>query len=192
MDRFAGAGRGGGWAPGGTNPLGALGGFPGAGAGMDPEAMMQMLENPALQGMVQRMLSDPSMLESMMAANPQMREMMRANPQMMQMMQDPAMREMMSDPNTMRSLLNIQREIERQPNLGALFGMMGGGAGTGTGGGGMAPTPPAPVQDPATTYARQLQQLQEMGFFDRDANIRALQAVHGNVNAAVERLLSGL
>jgi ubiquilin len=33
--------------------------------------------------------------------------------------------------------------------------------------------------------------LQDMGFFDRDANIRALQATGGNVNAAVERLLSG-
>ena len=34
--------------------------------------------------------------------------------------------------------------------------------------------------------------LQDMGFGDRPANIRALQAVSGNVNAAVERLLSGL
>ena len=34
--------------------------------------------------------------------------------------------------------------------------------------------------------------LQDMGFSDRTANIRALQAVSGNVNAAVERLLSGM
>lgn len=34
--------------------------------------------------------------------------------------------------------------------------------------------------------------LQDMGFIDRAANIRALQAVNGNVNAAVERLLSGM
>ena len=34
--------------------------------------------------------------------------------------------------------------------------------------------------------------LQDMGFSDRPANVRALQAVSGNVNAAVERLLSGL
>jgi ubiquilin len=31
-----------------------------------------------------------------------------------------------------------------------------------------------------------------MGFFDREANIRHLQATGGNVNAAVERLLSGM
>jgi hypothetical protein len=33
---------------------------------------------------------------------------------------------------------------------------------------------------------------QDMGFFDRDANIRALQATQGNVNAAVERLLNSM
>jgi ubiquilin len=31
--------------------------------------------------------------------------------------------------------------------------------------------------------------LQDMGFYDQEANIRALQASGGNVNAAVERLL---
>lgn len=49
-----------------------------------------------------------------------------------------------------------------------------------------------PVADPATAYAGQIQQLQDMGFSDRDANIRALQATGGNVNAAVDRLLQGL
>lgn len=34
--------------------------------------------------------------------------------------------------------------------------------------------------------------LQDMGFSDREANIRALQATGGNVNAAVDRLLQGL
>lgn len=56
--------------------------------------------------------------------------------------------------------------------------------------GGLASAPP-PVQDPATHYATQLQQLADMGFTDREANIRALQATGGNVNAAVERLLTG-
>lgn len=51
---------------------------------------------------------------------------------------------------------------------------------------------PEPVTDPETTYATQLQQLQDMGFVNREENIRALQATGGNVNAAVERLLSML
>ena len=53
------------------------------------------------------------------------------------------------------------------------------------------PTAAAPVANPEEAYARQLQQLQDMGFYDREENLRALQAARGNVNAAVERLLSG-
>lgn len=51
-------------------------------------------------------------------------------------------------------------------------------------------TPPMSV-DPAVRYAAQLQQLQDMGFVDQAANLRALQTTGGNVNAAVERLLGG-
>lgn len=46
-----------------------------------------------------------------------------------------------------------------------------------------------PAADPATRYSSQIQQLVDMGFADRDANLRALVATSGNVNAAVERLL---
>ncbi|XP_069138889.1 ubiquilin-1-like [Argopecten irradians] len=44
-------------------------------------------------------------------------------------------------------------------------------------------------QPPEQRYASQLDQLAMMGFVDREANIRALQATLGDVNAAVERLL---
>ena len=54
-----------------------------------------------------------------------------------------------------------------------------------------APAAPAPVQDPAVRFASQLQQLQDMGFSDQAANLAALQATGGSVNAAVERLLGG-
>ena len=42
---------------------------------------------------------------------------------------------------------------------------------------------------PEELYATQLSQLQEMGFYDTQDNIRALRATAGNVHAAVERLL---
>ncbi|KAL2531219.1 Ubiquitin domain-containing protein DSK2a [Abeliophyllum distichum] len=42
---------------------------------------------------------------------------------------------------------------------------------------------------PEELYATQLSQLQEMGFFDTQENIRALIASAGNVHAAVEQLL---
>jgi ubiquilin len=46
--------------------------------------------------------------------------------------------------------------------------------------------------DLRTYYSTQLQHLRDMGFTNEEANIRALQAAGGNVNAAVERLLNML
>lgn len=42
---------------------------------------------------------------------------------------------------------------------------------------------------PQERYRAQLQKLQEMGFSDEEANLSALQATGGSVNAAIERLL---
>ncbi|PSS32251.1 Ubiquitin domain-containing protein [Actinidia chinensis var. chinensis] len=58
----------------------------------------------------------------------------------------------------------------------------------GLGAGGLT-VPNNPDVLPEELYATQLQQLQEMGFFDTQENIRALRATSGNVHAAVERLL---
>lgn len=52
-------------------------------------------------------------------------------------------------------------------------------------GGGQPPSQPAPGQ----RFRAQLQNLQDMGFTDRSANIRALTSSHGNVNRAIEILL---
>lgn len=59
-----------------------------------------------------------------------------------------------------------------------------------------ATVPPAPAAPPATAaagepFAAQLRELEDMGFTDRAQNLRALQAVGGNVDLAVDRLLSG-
>lgn len=48
-----------------------------------------------------------------------------------------------------------------------------------------------PDQAPEERFASQLEQLASMGFVDRQANIQALIATMGDVNAAVERLLGG-
>lgn len=44
-------------------------------------------------------------------------------------------------------------------------------------------------QSPEQRFASQLEQLASMGFVDREANIRALTATLGDVNAAIDRLL---
>jgi len=61
-------------------------------------------------------------------------------------------------------------------------GMVGGMAG------GMAP----PVAEPEQRFAVQLQQLNEMGFTNRQVNIQALLQTNGNVEFAIERMLNGI
>lgn len=47
----------------------------------------------------------------------------------------------------------------------------------------------ATSQPPEERFRSQLEQLANMGFMNREANIQALIATYGDVNAAVERLL---
>jgi ubiquilin len=55
---------------------------------------------------------------------------------------------------------------------------------------GMNPPATQPTRPPEELYQTQLAQLQEMGFFHPQENIRALQMTGGNVEAAVEWLFS--
>ncbi|XP_050532088.1 ubiquilin-1 [Daktulosphaira vitifoliae] len=50
--------------------------------------------------------------------------------------------------------------------------------------------PVANAQSPEERYSSQLEQLSAMGFVNREANLQALIATFGDINAAVERLLS--
>ncbi|RLN93651.1 hypothetical protein BBJ28_00004202 [Nothophytophthora sp. Chile5] len=70
----------------------------------------------------------------------------------------------------------------------AAFGGLGGFPGAGFGGAaGAASGTAAPAGNPEEIYASQLMQLNDMGFSNRDQNIRALQATLGNVHAALLR-----
>ncbi|CAI5437939.1 unnamed protein product [Caenorhabditis angaria] len=57
-------------------------------------------------------------------------------------------------------------------------------------GGAAAPAAAPAAVNPEQQYAAQLEQLQSMGFSNRAANIAALTASFGDLNAAVERLLN--
>ncbi|KIW87074.1 uncharacterized protein Z519_12371 [Cladophialophora bantiana CBS 173.52] len=52
------------------------------------------------------------------------------------------------------------------------------------------PMSPPDNRPPEERYAQQLQQLNEMGFYDFDRNVQALRRTGGNVNGAIEYLLS--
>lgn len=71
------------------------------------------------------------------------------------------------------------------PNLMNLFGGAGAGAGSG------ASASVADSRPPEEIYATQLRQLNDMGFFDFDRNIRALRRSGGSVEGAIEMLFNG-
>ncbi|XP_041014443.1 ubiquitin domain-containing protein DSK2b-like [Juglans microcarpa x Juglans regia] len=177
----------------------------------DATIMNQLLQNPAVSQMMQSLLSNPQYMNQILSLNPQLRGMVDTNPQLREMMQNPDLLRQLTNPETMQQMLALQQSLtsrlnQRQstldqaqtggtpgaPNNAAalelMMNMFGGlGAGSLT-------VPNNPDVPPEELYATQLSQLQEMGFFDTQENIRALRATAGNVHAAVERLLgnSGL
>ncbi|XP_044500396.1 ubiquitin domain-containing protein DSK2a-like isoform X2 [Mangifera indica] len=188
--------------------LGGLG-LPGfesmLGAMQDSNSLNQMMQNPAISQMMQSLLSNPQYMNQILGHNPQIRSILDSNSQLREMMQNPEFLRQLTSPETMQQMLTLQQSLLAQlgrsqspqepgqtglgagapNNLGGLEMLMNmfGGLGAGS----LA----APRSDvpPEQLYATQLSQLQEMGFFDTQENIRALIATAGNVHAAVERLL---
>lgn len=183
---------------------------------MFQQMMNQVAQNPHM--MEQAMQSNP-MFQQMLASNPQMAQMMRnpgflqqsmnmmrQNPQLMQQ----AMQQMGGMPGMggmggMGGMPNFfggfgQPPVQPQNDGGLDFSSLFGN-----------PTAPAAnsqtqqsaqnppsgsqqqqqQQTPQVRFASQLQQMRDMGFFDEYSNIRALEATNGNVNTAIDRLLSG-
>lgn len=145
--------------------------------------------------------------------NPQL-GMALQNPAMRAMLTNPQYLQQLSNPDNMQAMMQLQQSMSTLQRNGLMPNMLGmppmGGAGLSPGiaslnfdsllnnAGRPAPSPFAPVAapapapvDPAVRYAAQIQQLRDMGFLDDEANLRAIQATSGNVNAAVERLLGG-
>jgi hypothetical protein len=146
----------------------------------DPSAAIAALAaNPQ---MLQQVMNSP-MLAQMAAGNPQMAaqlQLMAQNPQLMQRaLSDPAVLHMMRDPRA--SMLGAGSSA----NLASVLGRMGVATVS-------PPLPAAPPAAPPTVapYAALEEQLRGMGFGDSVANQAALAASGGNLNAAVEWLLS--
>lgn len=158
---------------------------------LTPEQMRQFAQDPAIMQMAQSLLSTPGVMERMAESIPGMQDMLNANPAAREMLSNPDTMQNMMNPENLQALRQLQQSLQtlQRGGFGPLLNLPQGGDMASLLGGVAAPQPAA---DPETTYANQLQQLQDMGFFDRAANIRALQATGGNVSAAVERLLSQL
>ncbi|XP_020679900.1 ubiquitin domain-containing protein DSK2b isoform X2 [Dendrobium catenatum] len=169
-----------------------------AGGLPDSSVFSQVLQNPAMSQMMQSLLSNPQYINQIFNMNPQLRAMMESNTQLRDMMQNPEFLRQLASPETLQSLSSVlgrqQSNQGQNQTTGAtgntgmeflmqMFGGLGAGGNLGV------PTNNAP---PEELYATQLAQLQEMGFFDTQENLRALIATSGNVHAAVERLLGNL
>lgn len=84
----------------------------------DPEQMASMLENPNFASTLNEALSNPDVIEQMIRSNPMFQGAM--GNQARQMLQDPNFRRMMTDPETLRSMNQMRRQM---PDM---FGGMGG------------------------------------------------------------------
>lgn len=178
----------------------------------DPEQLRNMINsNPMLQQMAQNNPQLQAMLD-----NPQMMQMvsgMLDNPQAMQGMQGmPGMGNMpqpgqqpqpntQAQPNQQSQPGQPQPNQQTQPNPQApppmpnLSNMMNNpqmmqqmqqmGFNPG-----MFQQPQQQSQNPEEEYKEQLQKLEEMGFTNKQLNIQVLKQTFGNVDAAVEKLLS--
>ncbi|XP_010918242.1 ubiquitin domain-containing protein DSK2b isoform X2 [Elaeis guineensis] len=165
----------------------------------DSPLLSQVMQNPAIMQMMQNLLSDPQyMNQGLLETNARLRERL----------EDPEVFRQLTSPETIQQLLSFQQSLlsvigqrlssqeQNQtgggtgtPNNAGLELLMNMFGGLGAGGLGVPNTSNVP---PEELYATQLSQLQEMGFFDTQENIRALSATAGNVHAAVERLLRNL
>lgn len=200
-----------------VNQFGAMGGNPFAG-GMpqNPEALLQMMDNPMMQQMMQQMFSNPDTLESMLTSNPMTRNMMESNPAMRDMLRNPQFLQSMSNPDTLRAMLQLQGAMGNMQgamgNMGTqpaanpfpMFGAPQGQAnpyaslfpqaaasGQPSAANPFAAIPQQPPARPEILYREQLNSLNSMGFTNAEANLNALVQTGGNIEAAIDRLLQG-
>jgi ubiquilin len=188
------------------------------GADMTPEAMEAALSSPVAAAAMEQLISNPQLFEAAVMSHPQLRAMTEANPAIREMMSDPAMMRAMMNPASVRQMMQVRftppwvplhpaadclahtvvqmqqalQQFEQRGGVGNPFGMPSFDGMPPFGGGFGSMPAPGPRVPPEQAFASQLQQLSDMGFYDREANVQALQATGGNVHAAVERLLSGM
>lgn len=157
--------------------------------------------NPAQQpmampnaSMMQPFLSSPQFID-MLLQNPMFAQYGLSRDQVMQLMSNPMFQTMLSDPNMLRSAMAMNptgspdTASMNPAMLSQMLSAMGGGGAPSPVMPESVALPPVSSEPPEVQYRNEIEQLQAMGFYDAQTNIRALTACFGNVNAAVEWLL---
>ena len=88
----------------------------------NPELMNQMMENPMVRQMMDRVLDNPQMLQEMMRANPMMNQIIEQNPDLAHVFNNPAIIrqaiEMQRNPSMMQEMMRHQdRAMSNIENL---------------------------------------------------------------------------
>jgi len=151
--------------------------------------IMEALQNPE----VRTLLSNPNVFQAIQQIQQGVQTLQREAPQLMPLFGLPNMGGPATATNTSTTTTPTSTVSSSAPPptatgdpLNQLFGQMMSSMG---GGGGGAPN--VPLVPPEQRFQIQLEQLSTMGFHDRAANIQALTATGGDVNAAIERLIGG-
>eukprot|EP00559_Dactyliosolen_fragilissimus_P007752 CAMPEP_0184859762 /NCGR_PEP_ID=MMETSP0580-20130426/4760_1 /TAXON_ID=1118495 /ORGANISM="Dactyliosolen fragilissimus" /LENGTH=583 /DNA_ID=CAMNT_0027356591 /DNA_START=172 /DNA_END=1923 /DNA_ORIENTATION=- len=181
------------------------------------EQTISMLENPIVNQMMNQMMENPQAMQAMMDSNPMLRQMRESNPVAANMMSDPQTMRAMMNPQNLRAMSQMQNAMQQlDPNgTGMPFGSplnpnttSSGNNTTYTQGAvsneGTVNFTSLLNQFQSTTVSsqhpseqRQVQRFQiqmtslnDMGFDNMEANTRALEQANGNVNRAIDILLS--
>lgn len=181
-------------------------GMPMGGANMMNDPMVSaMISNPELMRQsIDMMAAHPQWLQTALQMNPAYQN---APPHVQQLMQRPEFIKMVLEMSWAGGMSGMgdggtgsgggQPPVESGNNIDGQGGnneyIQTLGALMGTPGIALPPNTAATSNEPPEVrFQSQLQQLTEMGFYDADANIRALLATGGNVNLAIERLLQNM
>lgn len=169
--------------------------------------MLQQMQNPA----VQQLMGNPEALQAIMQIQQGMERLRTVAPEVFQSMGFPQLPPNLVPPAAVppTSAAPASAAAPASPGAAPATGSSPAAPAPGAlpGLGGMNPNDPMfstfmtqmlgqmragnPDQPPEERFASQLEQLASMGFIDRQQNIQALISTMGDVNAAVERLLSG-
>lgn len=127
---------------------------------MNIEQTIQMLENPAMNQMMNNLMSDPATMQSVLQSNPMLQQMTQANPQIAQMLSNPEMMRTMMNPNNLRSMMQMQNNMQSM-GMGGGFPGMGMGMDMDMGSGIPGGVPPANAgSPPGLDFSTLLNQMQ--------------------------------
>ena len=170
------------------------------------EQALSMMENPIFSQMMNQVMANPSTFASLMESNPMLRQLRETNPEAAALMSNPETMRTMMNPDMIRAMMQMQGAMQpwnpspTMPISGSnpldFSSLMQPASSTTTNTTSpmwmsSSSSSPSIMIPPEQRFQSQLQSLNDMGFEDNVLNVRVLVQTHGNVNRAVELLLSG-